>query len=149
VYIKITYLYNELSPNNVIIYFYHYILHENITIYKFNGSPRGTGWGMFPHPRPRLPIGWGFFPVSIPAGGEPSPSPSPNGGIPREDRGPIAISIYALHYGLCFGFKIMENKIKKLDLWEVRQPPIIILRRPSHTSWENPEPLSHLYTVAS
>jgi hypothetical protein len=67
-------------------------------------------------------------------GGEPSPSPSPNGGIPRGDRGPIAISIYALDYGLCFGFKIMENKIKKLDLWEVRQPPIIILRRPSHIS---------------
>jgi hypothetical protein len=41
-------------------------------------GPRGErGWGMFPHPRPRLPIGGEFFPVYIHAGGEPSPSPSP------------------------------------------------------------------------
>jgi hypothetical protein len=42
---------------------------------------------MFPYPRPRLPIGGGFFPVYIPAGGEPSPSPSPNGEIPRRESG--------------------------------------------------------------
>jgi hypothetical protein len=51
-------------------------------------GPRGErGWGMFPHPSPRLPIGVEFFPVYIPAGGEPSPSPSPNGGIPRGESG--------------------------------------------------------------
>jgi hypothetical protein len=77
VYIKITYLYNELSLNNVIIYFYHYILHENIIIYKFNGSPSPSP---FTH-RGRI------FPRLHPAGGEPSPSPSPNGGIPRGESG--------------------------------------------------------------
>jgi hypothetical protein len=60
-------------------------------------GPHGErGWGMFPHPRSRLPIGGGFFPVYILAGGEPSPSPSPNRGIPRGrsgNQGPIAISI--------------------------------------------------------
>jgi hypothetical protein len=50
-YIKITYLYYELSLNNVIIYFYHYILHENITIYKFNGSPSGEDFSPFTSPR--------------------------------------------------------------------------------------------------
>jgi hypothetical protein len=51
-------------------------------------GPHGErGWGMFPHPHPRLPIGGGFFPVYIPAGGEPSPSPSPNGRIPRGESG--------------------------------------------------------------
>jgi hypothetical protein len=83
VYIKITYLYNELSFNNVIIYFYHYILHENIIIYKFNGSPRGTEMRNVSPSRLRLPIGGGFFPVYIPARGEPSPSSSPNGEISR------------------------------------------------------------------
>jgi hypothetical protein len=49
-------------------------------------GPRGErGWGMFL--RPRLTIGGGFFPVYIPAGGEPSPSPSPNGGIPHGESG--------------------------------------------------------------
>jgi hypothetical protein len=94
VYIKITYLYNELSLNNVIIYFYHYILHENITIYKFNGSPRGTGMGNVSHPRPCLPIGGGFFPVYIPAG-ENLPHPHPlMEEFPAGNRGsgPIAIS---------------------------------------------------------
>jgi hypothetical protein len=51
-------------------------------------GPRGErGRGMFPHPRPRLSIGVEFFPVYIPAGGEPSPSPSPNRGIPRGESG--------------------------------------------------------------
>jgi hypothetical protein len=51
-------------------------------------GPHGErGWGMFPHPRPRLPIGEGFFPVYIPTGGEPSPSPSPNRGIPCGESG--------------------------------------------------------------
>jgi hypothetical protein len=49
-------------------------------------GPRGEqGWGMFPHPRPRLPIEGRFSPVYIPAGGE--PSPSPNGGIPHGESG--------------------------------------------------------------
>jgi hypothetical protein len=34
-------------------------------------------------PRGEAGIRGGFFPVYIPAGGEPSPSPSTNGGIPR------------------------------------------------------------------
>jgi hypothetical protein len=51
-------------------------------------GPRGErGWGMFLHPRPRLPIGGGFSPFTSPRGGEPSPSPSPNGGIPRGESG--------------------------------------------------------------
>jgi hypothetical protein len=72
-------------------------------------GPRGErGWGMFPHPRPHLPIGGGFFPVYIPVGGEPSPSPSRNGGIPREESGPIAIStsttiLLWLRFGLLHG----------------------------------------------
>jgi hypothetical protein len=50
-------------------------------------GPRGErGWGMFPHPRPRLPIGEDF-PRLHPCGGEPFPSPSPNRGIPRGESG--------------------------------------------------------------
>jgi hypothetical protein len=47
-------------------------------------GPRGErGWGMLPHPRPRLPVGGELFPIYIPVGEETSPSPSPNRGIPR------------------------------------------------------------------
>jgi hypothetical protein len=47
-------------------------------------GPRGErGWGMLPHPHPRLPVGGENFPVYIPVGEEISPSPSPNRGIPR------------------------------------------------------------------
>jgi hypothetical protein len=42
---------------------------------------------MLPHPRPRLPVGGGIFPIYIPVGEEISPSPSPNGGIPRGESG--------------------------------------------------------------
>jgi hypothetical protein len=47
-------------------------------------GPRGErGWGMLPHPRPRLPVGGEFSPIYIPVGEETPPSPSPNRGIPR------------------------------------------------------------------
>jgi hypothetical protein len=51
-------------------------------------GPRGErGWGMLPHPRPRLPVGGELFPIYIPMGEETSPSPSPNRGIPRGESG--------------------------------------------------------------
>jgi hypothetical protein len=51
-------------------------------------GPRGErGWGMLPHPRPRLPVGGELFPIYIPVGKETSPSPSPNRGIPRGESG--------------------------------------------------------------
>jgi hypothetical protein len=51
-------------------------------------GPRGErGWGMLPHPRPRLPVGGEIFPVYIPVGEEISPSPSPNRGILRGESG--------------------------------------------------------------
>ena len=51
-------------------------------------GPRGErGWGMLPHPRPRLPVGGELFPIYIPVGEETSPSPSPNRGIPRGESG--------------------------------------------------------------
>jgi hypothetical protein len=51
-------------------------------------GPRGErGWGMLPHPRPRLPVGGEIFPVYIPMGEEISPSPSPNRGIPHGESG--------------------------------------------------------------
>jgi hypothetical protein len=51
-------------------------------------GPRGErGWGMLPHPRPRLPVGGEIFPVYILVGEEISPSPSPNRGIPRGESG--------------------------------------------------------------
>jgi hypothetical protein len=38
-------------------------------------GPRGErGWGMLPHPHPRLPVGGEIFPVYIPVGEEISPS---------------------------------------------------------------------------
>jgi hypothetical protein len=45
------------------------------------------GWGMLPHPRPRLPVGGELLPIYIPVGKETSPSPSPNRGIPRGESG--------------------------------------------------------------
>jgi hypothetical protein len=51
-------------------------------------GPRGErGWGMLPHPHPRLPVGGENFPVYIPVGEEISPSLSPNRGIPRVESG--------------------------------------------------------------
>jgi hypothetical protein len=51
-------------------------------------GPRGErGWGMLPHPRPRLPVGGELFPIYIPVGEETFPSPSPNRGIPRGESG--------------------------------------------------------------
>jgi hypothetical protein len=51
-------------------------------------GPRGErGWGMLPHPRPRLPVRGEIFPVYIPVGEEISPSPSSNRGIPRGESG--------------------------------------------------------------
>jgi hypothetical protein len=51
-------------------------------------GPHGErGWGMLPHPRPRLPAGGELFPIYIPVGEETSPSPSPNRGIPRGESG--------------------------------------------------------------
>jgi hypothetical protein len=51
-------------------------------------GPRGErGWGMLPHPHPRLPVGGENFPVYIPVGEEISPSPFPNRGIPRGESG--------------------------------------------------------------
>jgi hypothetical protein len=49
---------------NIIIYFYHYISYKIITVYKFNGSPWGTG--IDPHLCPRLPTGEDFFPFTSP-----------------------------------------------------------------------------------
>jgi hypothetical protein len=44
---------------------------------------------MLPRPHPRLPVGGYIFPVYIPVGevSSPSPSPSPNGGIPHGESG--------------------------------------------------------------
>jgi hypothetical protein len=74
-------LYNEWSFDKVIIYFYLCILYENIIIYKFNGSPRGTTRG---NASPSLSLfirRRRIFLYLHPHGGEPSPSSSPNGGI--------------------------------------------------------------------
>jgi hypothetical protein len=51
---------------------------------KFNRSPRGTGMGNALSPFTRRGR---TFPRLHPRGGEPSPSPSPNGGIPRGESG--------------------------------------------------------------
>jgi hypothetical protein len=79
----------------IINYYMKILSHVSLT------GPRGErGWGMLPHPRPRLPVGGEFLPVYIPVGEETSPSPSPNRGIPRGESGigsPIAISIPAYH----------------------------------------------------
>jgi hypothetical protein len=51
-------------------------------------GPHGEqGWGMLPHPRPRLPVGGELFPIYIPVGEETSSYPSPNRGIPRGESG--------------------------------------------------------------
>ena len=51
-------------------------------------GPRGErGWGMLPHPRPRLPVGGEYSLVYIPVGEETPPSPSSNRGIPRGESG--------------------------------------------------------------
>ena len=56
--------------------------HVNLT------GPHGKrGWGMLPHPRPRLPVGGELFSIYIPVGEETSPFPSPNRGIPRGESG--------------------------------------------------------------
>jgi hypothetical protein len=71
-------------------------------------GPRGEqGWGMLLHPRPRLPVGEEFSPVYIPVGEEtsPSPSPSPNRGIPRGESGigsPLPSLNVPKHYVLIF-----------------------------------------------
>ena len=45
-------------------------------------GPRGErGWGMLPHPRPRLPVGGEFSPVYIPVVKETSLSLSPCWGL--------------------------------------------------------------------
>jgi hypothetical protein len=49
------------------------------------GSRGERGWGMLPHPCPRLPVGENFFPVGIPMGEE-TPQ-SPKRGIPRGELG--------------------------------------------------------------
>jgi hypothetical protein len=51
-------------------------------------GPRGErGWGMLPHPHPRLPVGGENFPVYIPVGEEISPSPSLIEEFPAGNRG--------------------------------------------------------------
>jgi hypothetical protein len=54
---------------------------------SLTGRRGERGWGMLPHPHPRLPVGGEIFPVYIPVGEEISPSPSPNRGIPRGESG--------------------------------------------------------------
>jgi hypothetical protein len=66
----------------IINYYMKTSLHVSLT------GPHGErGWGMLPHPRPRLPVGGEIFPVYIPVGEEISPSPSPHRGIPRGESG--------------------------------------------------------------
>jgi hypothetical protein len=66
----------------IINYYMKTLSHVSLT------GPRGErGWGMLPHPHPRLPVGEEFSPVYIPVGEETSPSPSPNRGIPHGESG--------------------------------------------------------------
>jgi hypothetical protein len=78
--------YTKMTPEKILRKF---VLHENIIIYKFKGSPRGTGLGnVSPSPSPSLFTRRGsIFPHLHPRRREPSPSPSPNGGIPRGESG--------------------------------------------------------------